>query len=454
MNFDINFEETILARCLTDQVFLKKAAPLLNGYHFATAQHSWIWTTTKSIWDTYREKPTGRLLVSRAKHDFVKDEDLKIHLELVRKISKQKVDTANATLAELTEFVRFVNAQKVLEDAAKLLEKHQINEAWSVLNKASRQDVNPQDYKMIKWYEEFDQRQQNREYEKNHPDENPRIPTPFKRLNQILTGGMRLEEFGLVLGTTGRGKSMVLANIAYQAAINNFPVVYFTFEMTADEIAERLDSRWTMYETNKFKTFEFKPSELRDIGDRYRRHSKMLTNKLIIVGCQVSKTTVSDLNRYIDDLEQEESFIPKMIVVDSGDHMAATRRYSDPRHAVSEVYWSLKSLGQERHAAIWSSVHAGRAYAKMIADAESVSENYDKSRIADLVLSINLPDKTRATVNIQSDDEDDEDDIPIAKGRLMELHVGKYRGGEDKITIPVDAQFAKAYISEVDEENS
>jgi replicative DNA helicase len=451
MKFDIQFEETILSRCLKDQTFLKKASPLLESHHFATQHHAWIWRTVKSIWETYREKPNGRLLVSRAKTDFVKDEDRLIHLELIKKISKKKATAAHATLAELTEFVRFVNAQRVLEESASLLEKHKINEAWDVLNKASRQDVTPQDYVIVKWIEEFKQRQLDRKYKKDHPEEAPRIPTPFKRLNRVLGGGIEVEELGLVIATTGKGKSITLGNLAYHSAAVGFPTVYFTLEMKAAQIAQRLDSRWTTYEYNKFKNFDFLPSELRRIDQKHKNAIKRFGGKLIVVEMPVRKTTVPDLVRCLDDLEQDLGFIPKMVVVDSGDHMSASRRYESYRLDQADVFWGLKWLGQERHAAVWSSSQAGKEFAKGIADAESVSESYDKGRIADLVLSLNTPEKKSRSTVVVSDDED-EDGAPVAVGRQLLMHLGKYRDGEDKINIPIDAQFARMYVTEMEEE--
>lgn len=453
MEFDIDFEEAILSRCLSDQNFLKKAAPLMEAHHLGTRQHAWVWKTIKYIWDSYREKPNSKLIIMRAKHDFSKDEELKIHLELIRKISRKKDAAAAASLGELELFVRAVNAQRVLEESAKFLEKGKIEKAWEVLNRASREDVKPKNYTTIKWIEEFDERQLERKFRAENPGAIARIPTGFKCLDSLLGGGLEVSELGLVLGTTGKGKSIMLANLTYWSAANGYPTVYFTMEMPAKQIAQRLDSRWSSYEYSKFKRYDFKPSELRRIEARKKYAVKKFSEKIIIIESPVRKTTVADLERILDDLSDDYGFVPKLIVVDSGDHMAASRRYESYRLEQADVYWNLSRLAQQGYG-VWSSVQAGKEYAKQLAHAEAASESYDKSRIASLVISLNTPEKeskSRSTKITSGESEDDEDEIPCVEGKYMEILVGKYRDGEDKVKIPVDAQFARMAIKELEE---
>lgn len=450
MKFDINFEETILSKCIKDQAFLKKAAPLLEAHHFGTRQHSWIWKSVKYVWNTYREKSNIKLLVMMAKHDFTKSEDLEIHLKLIKKIVKKKAESPLATLSELQTFVRSVNAQKVLEEAATELEKENIDKVWNVLNKASRRDVKPKNYTVVRWIEEFEDRQRERKFKAENPDLVVRIPTGFKALDSLLAGGLEIGELGLVVGTTGKGKSILLNNLGYWSAASGFPTLYITLEMTAQKVAQRMDSRWSKYNFNQFKTYDFKPSELRMLNNKIKYAKKRFSDKLMIVETPVRKTTIDDIERILDDVNDDYGFAPKMIIVDSGDHMSSARRYESYRLEQADVYWHLSWLSQQGYV-VWSSVQAGKEHAKSIADAEAVSESYDKSRIASLVISINQPEKKSRKTKITTDDDEeiDEDEIRVVDGKYMKLHVGKYRDGEDKVSIPVDAIFAKSYIKEI-----
>jgi len=462
MKFDRGFEEDILSRCLRDPQFLKKAAPLLEAHHFGTAQHAWIWKTIRQVWDTYREKPNGKILVARAQRDFPKDEERKVHLELIKKIAQRKAKAAHAILKELETFVRGVNGQRVIEEAAKELEKGDVDKMWEVLNKASRQDVKPRDYHVVKWIEEFKDRQLERKYNKEHPGHIVRIPTGFKQLDHVLGGGIETSELGLVIATTGKGKSITLGNLAYWSAASGFPTAYFTMEMPAKQIAQRIDSRWSQMEYAKFKQFDFLPSELRLLDTKYKHATTRLGNKLMIIESPVRKTTVNDLIRCLDDLAEEYDFHPKLVVVDSGDHMSATRRYESFRLEQAEVFWGLSFMAQQGPYAVWSSSQAGKEYKDKVAGAEAVSESYDKGRIASIVISLNTPEKKSRSTKVTTADDDDEEESgsgggaagpeAYTRGKYMELHLGKYRDGEDKITIPMDAQFSRMYITEAEDD--
>src|SRR5690606_3536406 len=135
------------------------------------------------------------------------------------------------------------NGQLALEKAAKHLEKGKIDDMYEVFRAAGQRDAKRTEYTHTTWIEQFEARQAERKYRREHPEEFTSIPTGFKRLDDIITG-IQLGELGLVLGTTGRGKSIMLTNLAYIGVKYGFNVAYFGFEMPARQIAMRQDARW------------------------------------------------------------------------------------------------------------------------------------------------------------------------------------------------------------------
>jgi replicative DNA helicase len=354
----------------------------------------------------------------------------------------------------------------LLEESASHLEKGQIDKGWESINKASKQDVKPRDYHIAQWIEEFGNRQLERKYNKEHPGHIVRIPTGFKQLDRILSGGIETGELGLVVATTGKGKSIMLINLAFWAAATGHPTVYFTLEMPIKQICQRLDSRWTKYEYTKFKTYDFMPSELRLIDKKVSKATSQFGGKLVVVEMPVRRTSVIDLNRVLDDLQDDYGFTPQMIVVDSGDHMRSVGRFESHRLEQAEVYWGLSGMAQQMPCCVWSSVQAGKEYKDTVAEAEAVSESYDKGRIASIILSLNTPEKKSRSTKVTTDEDEDEDEKKGKKGKgkddeesrpsvytegkYIEMRLAKYRDGEDKVTIPMDAQFTRMYIQEAE----
>ncbi len=452
MSFDENFENEILAKTLKDVSFLQQASRILDSHHFSTPQHSWIWEIIKSSWYKYREQPTRLLIITKIKDEFKKPEDRIAYLELTKKLFKKKPTAAKSTLDELHKFVRGVSAQQAMENAAESLEKGEIDKTYEHLNRLVRKDNKVGNYSLIHWMEEFEERQYDRLYKKNHPNEKARIPTGIKKIDKIMLGGIEVGEMGLVIGTTNMGKSALLTGFAHNAIRNKFRCLYVALEMKAIQIATRNDARWLGIETNKIKTYNFLPSELRHIKTKHKKASKIWKNMFKIVSMPVKYCNINILKGVLDDLWHLHNFRPQVIMMDSGDHMRGVGRFESVRLEQASIYQDLKSLAEDDGYAIWSTVHAGREWVDKIATAESASESYDKSRLADVVLSINNPAKTsRSTKVMLEDDDGEENDLSSkAEYRYGELFMSKYREGASRVNIPIDADFAKMLIKEIE----
>ncbi len=449
MDFDIHFEEQVLAQSIRDVSYLKRAARIMDVHHFGTKHHSWVWAQIRDVWDTFREPCSANTFLVRAKRDHEDEVVRQPYIELVHKLFKNKPKSASSCLDELSRFVRFVNAQLALEKSATLLEKGKIDEVYDTLRAVSKRDLRPREYTRVKWIEEFQERQRQRKHRREHPEEYTSIPTGWKKLDKIITG-VQLGELALVLGTTGRGKSIALTNIAYNAVKYDFDVAYFAFEMPARQIAQRQDARWLQMPYRKFKDYDFKPSELREIKKILKRVKKQFEGKFQIFSMPVRTADINVIRGALDDARIEDGFRPQLLIFDSADHLSPTGRSESFRLDQANVYWGIKGLCEEDGYAAWSSTQAGKEYAAKTITAEAASESYDKGRIADIMISLNEPKKhTRATVVDEEDDDEPEgESMMTTRGQYMELFLAKYRDGVSKITIPLDAEFEKMMISE------
>jgi replicative DNA helicase len=466
LDFDAAYEDAVLGESLRDESFLKRAARVCQQHHFATKERAWLWGIIHDNWTKYHERTSGKIVATRARRDFGKADKRRPYLLLARKVFRTRVKDPHAVLEELERFVRHVNVQLAIEESATLLEKGKIDDAEQAIAKASRGAARQRNYTHISWIEGFAERQAQRKYEREHPDEFTTIPLGFPRIDKTLSGGGRKGELALIMGTTGRGKSIFLTNAAHAAVSRGYKAIVFGFEMPARQMAARQDARWSGLQYTKFKGFDFKPSELRRLRDRLKKARRQFKNRLHIVSMPVRSANILDVRNAIEDIREEHGFQADAIFLDSADHLRALDTYGGNfRLQQAEVYWAAKELAEEDGYFVMSSTHAGREWATKVATAEATSESYDKSRIADMVLSLNDPSemkrKGRKTVIADDDDfEDDEDgdelDEPKARegARLMELYLGKYRDGDSRFTVNVECDFACMTMQELKEGDS
>ena len=454
--FDIEFEEDVLAKCLKDTEFLKESARLMDAHHFQTKHHSWVWRITKDTWLKYAERPTPKILVAAAKREFVDPDERRPFLELTSKLFKHEPKHARASLAEVQRFVRFVRMQTAMEEAIGKTEKGDVDAAYEALRKLTLHDVRPRAFKSIDWIEEFEDRQRDRKHRREHPEEYKVIPTGIRKLDGILGGGMHAPKVGLVMATTGVGKSIFLTNLGFNAILHSFHVVHFSLEMPAEPVATRYDSRFTKVMYDKYKGFDFTASELREIDERVSKHRERFRGHLKIISMPNRR---ADIGAIRNALDEARITMPKidMVIMDSGDHLKGMSKFESHRLEQAEVYWDMKTLSEEDDYVVWSSTHAGREWAKRTATAEASSESYDKSRIADLVFTINQPKdaKKRGTAKVVDDDEDatlePDEEVEAEDGRAtLEGFLAKNRDGLSKVTIPLEADLARMLIKEAE----
>ena len=462
--FDIEFEEDILAASLVDPSYLKEAARVLDHFHFNSKQHAWIWSTARDIWVNYKERATGRLLAARAKADFPKDEDRAPYLELTRKMMKRakRGGSPRAALAQLELWTRKVNAQIAMEEAARLLDrddKDAIDKVYQILADVHKRQNLVQQHTIISWIEEFEDRQATRKHRKDHPDDFTRIPTGFKKIDRILSGGIELGEFGNIMATTGKGKSIALINLVFACIRAKYPATFVAMEMPARQVAQRLDSRWLEMPYKKFKLFDFRPKELREIAEQLERAHKRFSGLLKIVSMPVRSL---DIHGLVDIIEtfRHDGHDTKGLFLDSADHMIAPkgRKAESFRIEQSEIYWAIKGYAEDGGMGVWNSIQAGRDWSDKTAAVEAASESYDKGRIADIMISLNTPKKkTRSTREMSADLDDDEDEIAEREAKItgdyMEAFMAKYRDGESHITIPLSAHFTRMYLAEAEDDD-
>lgn len=462
--FDIDFEDAVIGQCLRDDGYLRSAVRIANAHHFGTKEHSWVWKVIGDTWEKYRERPHATLIIAAARAEFKKDDERRPYLALVHRLLKVKPTGPKAALDQLRLFVRQVTLQLAFEKGAIALEKGDIAAAEVAASNASRRSLGDKNYTHIQWIEGFQDRQAARKYEKEHPEEFKVVPTGLPKLDKALGGGIRKCEVGLIMGTTGRGKSILGNNFIHAGISRKHPCAAFALEMPARQVASRQDSRWSSFRYDQFKGFDFKPSELRELQARWEKAKKAYANLLHIISMPVRSGDIRTIRGALDDLKDEFDFVPSFIMLDSADHLNSTDDTLDSfRLQQADVYWRLKELAEEAGIGIWSTVHAGREWAIQIATAEATSESYDKARIADIIVSINDPNakdtrRRRKAVEVATDDEDDSDEPAEVKGfdaleegrRLMELYLAKYRDGVSHLKIPLDCDFNRMLIKEAD----
>lgn len=445
--YDAEFEAEVLAQCLKDAKYLREAARVLDRRHFVVREHGWAWRVVKDAWTSASETAAPALFQSRAAAEFRDPDERRVHLELALKLFRHARPSPRTALEELRRFVRTAQLQMAIEESVRLQERGEWDDAWDPVREAVRTDVRKTGYRVSRWIEEFDERQRERKHRREHPELYRSIPTGFRRLDRVITGAQEGELCG-VMATTNKGKSALAVNLGYNAVARGYGVVHFSTEMGHKKVAQRYDSRFTKVEYRKYKRYDFTDAELAAIDKAVAASRRKFMGRLRIISTPLRSCDIDLIRSGVDDMRAEMPSVD-MVVVDSADHMQARGRFEKQYMAEAANFWDLKDLAEELEIPVWATLQAKQEFETKTATTRAAAGAYDKSRICDLLLSINEPGESSRAASVTSD----AGEVAGAGGRRadFELYVAKYRDDESKFFVPVEADLKRMLIREFEE---
>jgi replicative DNA helicase len=216
-----------------------------------------------------------------------------------------------------------------------------------------------------------------------------KIKTGWMHIDGALEGGLAPGELGVILSPQNRGKSMSLINIGFGAAAigSGKNVVHITHEMSVAQTAKRYAAR-TIF---RFPRFD---DDLDDYSDElYKAAHRLVTGSIRIIGSKdvtknISHMGVSDIRAKLCKL-QDSGFKIDLLIDDYADLLKPSRKFSDRRFELSDIYQALRELAKEFECPVWTASQSRRSsHTKEIITMEDIAEDINKVSIADVVISL------------------------------------------------------------------
>lgn len=149
-------------------------------------------------------------------------------------------------------------------------------------------------------------------------DQPQRTPTMWTDFDNLLNGGLARTEMILFSANSGGGKSITLANLAENFLLQGFNVLYLSFELSEEMIAQRFDTMFTGVPTVAWR------SKYRDIINTLgtvEPNVGKLTIKRMSTG-----TNANAIRAYLKEFELTKGYIPDMIIADYLDIMGPNEK--------------------------------------------------------------------------------------------------------------------------------
>lgn len=215
-------------------------------------------------------------------------------------------------------------------------------------------------------------------------DNNGQISTGWASLDQRLFGGFNRGELNIFAGGSGAGKSLFLANLGVNWALQGLNVLYLTFELSENLVSMRVDSMVTgIAARDVFKSIDDVEMRVKMIGKK----SGAFQVKYMPTG-----KNVNDIRSYVKEYEIKTKRKIDVLLIDYLDLMMPMRiKVSAENLFIKDKYVSeeLRDLSMELNTVTITASQLNRAAVEEVEfDHSHISGGLSKIQTADNVFGI------------------------------------------------------------------
>lgn len=216
-----------------------------------------------------------------------------------------------------------------------------------------------------------------------------KVQTGFPSLDAAFSGGPGKREVGIVLGSTGGGKSAMLINLGANAVRTYMPVLHISIgELEEADIVARYTANWTGFPISAIVKGE--------VTESFAEEASMFREKYnpsVIAKYFPPFTTVSTLRNYISRMKYRMGIPPQLILIDNADDLtpgAGVKSNGDAFEDLGKVYMGLKDIAHDFDVVIWGDSQTNRyGLSKEVIGTDVIASSYKKATKADIIISVN-----------------------------------------------------------------
>ncbi len=400
-NLNLGLQNSILKLLILDTAFIKLVSGDLKTEYFGSIISRKIAQICLDYYAQYKTAPEQHF--NDEIHAAIAHLDTEEKQDYVDFIQRLEGITPNFdyVLSRISSFVKQREFEKSAIKFAELTADEDFDGAESLMYQTLKKGIYEKE-------EAFDYLTNFNNLEKRGQTESYLMTTGITALDKLIGGYKRGEVLCAMGGYKGKKTwfLLYLAKIAVEQGLN---VIYFSHEVTVEELEMRLDmmlskraslekyfgtvQEYPIYDP-KTKQIQIQPEKIRSI---YNSNIVKFNRNLLGQGqgqlkfkkYPMGTCSIERMENYIDYLEQFHGFVPDVIITDYVEIMDLSKYGNEIRHQINQGYIKLKGLADERNVfvATVSQVTTG-ALEKEKITMKDIAEDRRKVGNVDLMLAV------------------------------------------------------------------
>lgn len=393
-DFDSGFQTKIAALCVRDKSFLQRVEGLIEPRYFENTLEAALVNVALRYFQRYKASPADEDTLKRLVAKDIMDKIIKRELGVMvmaharSVLFKADISDRDLVIDEVSTFARHQAVADAIVASVDHLDKRNFAEIQKLLQKALNVGCDS-DYGIYSFGDMIEGRTEERLEKAAGGGPITGISTGYKEIDKHLYhGGWGIGELSVLMGGAKSGKSLALINFGINAAahLHRYNVLYVTLELGSKIIAARMDAN-----ISNHLMFELGVN-IHDVKEKVLNWREK-AGAFHIIEFPSGSMKVSDLRRIIDR-KKSEGIKYDLVIVDYADLMAPDRYTDNTIENSKSVYVDLRGLAMAENVALLTATQTNREGSKAsVAKATDVADDFNKVRIADILLSINKTDE-------------------------------------------------------------
>lgn len=404
----------ILAYMLSNHEFCDVASDVLKNEMFVNSVLRWYYHTLSEASPRLTKATLKHELLEAVKRKQVREDELASYSQYYKRVCLGVVPAEEEYIKKhLSTFVKTQATKLAVLESLDLIKSNKWEEIVEKVQKATSAGFSI-DSLGLNYFDNPEERI--REWAAKEEDRI--VATGIPELDDVLSGGIRYKQLGLIAGATGRGKTIALEWMGKQAIVAGETVLYISLEIPESDIAYRYDSLLSQVPARELK------SRVDEVTSKINLQSKRFKNRLIVKEYPADSLTVTELEAFYKQIRQT-GIDPRVVIVDYLDLLKPHRIYNDMYQELDAITKALHGFAKKYDVAVWTATQLNRG--------GIANENPDETTIAGSLAKLFTVDIAIFLAQNNSEREDE----------MLRLIVTKNRSGKAGRTVKIDTDYSR-----------
>ena len=228
-----------------------------------------------------------------------------------------------------------------------------------------------------------------------------RIPLGIGPIDNAICGGIpgKTKFCGVLVGSAGLGKSMILSNIAVNAVKSGKNVLYLTFEIDQKELRKRMDAAFT--DLSLGNIFQLRNEVKRRIIDAKQNQT---TGRFIIKEFPPASISALQVETFVHTLNLKKKFVPDILILDYLGIMTpiSPKSCNSLYEKGKSICEEIRALSDRLQCPIISASQTNRTgYGKESVELDNIADSMGIAHTSDLIISLVQTDELKENNQIK-----------------------------------------------------